>query len=128
MGSSLQSVAVRGPHGSVLVTTVMPGHPDKLDMLMLNMQASLLRIQPKLKPVIKHLRRKINKLNCLHIDSHRQRKSFQKTRRDQGVSWCRLAYWEERVRVGAQHFSVSPTSRYSPVRPPPTPLLTVTAS
>ena len=64
----------------------MPGHPDKLDMLMLNMQASLLRIQPKLKPVIKHLKRKINKLNCLHIDSHRQRKSFQKTRRDQGKS------------------------------------------
>ena len=24
------------------------------------------------------------------------------------MSWCRLAYWEERVRVGAQHFSVSP--------------------
>jgi len=26
----------------------------------------------------------------------------------EGLSWCRLAYWEERVRVGAQHFSVSP--------------------
>jgi len=70
-------------------------------------QGSVERIEPKLRPVITKINRNIQKLSCLESSQSQQqksqKKSAKKTRRDEGVSWCKLAYWEERERVGAQY-------------------------
>ena len=75
-------------HDTAVVTSLeshMANTPPKPASLRLNIQTCVQRIQPKLMPVIRHLTRRISKLNCLLSDHETsQRKTVKKTRRAQG--------------------------------------------
>ena len=72
--------------------------PPKPASLRLNIQTCVQRIQPKLMPVIRHLTRRISKMNCLLSDHETsQRKTVKKTRRAQGKCFFQWVHFYESI-------------------------------
>merc|ERR1719228_259558 len=97
----------------------------KFGRVVAKLQRSVARIKPKLLPVIENL----SSLNCMrpcqmggcNTDQHSTKKTASQLETGR-VTWCTLAYWEERTRVGRLFQVRSPGVEVFSQLPRPSPL------